>query len=171
MKLLMIGQVTVTVPKALQPIATPAMLAKGVAAVPLFSMSKAPEPPPPVPGLGSETATLIACVPIRFDVLAPAIRFPVIAIGLAIVPTAPAGPPDVVLPAWKRIPAPPGKFVILLLFSSACCTFATVLADPRSCTRIAEPLADAETVELVNVLFEMFMSLIVPAQLPISTPW
>jgi len=108
----------------------------------------------------------------RFELLAPAIAFPVMVIALAVfgVPAAPAGPPDVVLPAWKRMPAPPGKFAIVLFVSSAFVTTAAVVAEPRSPTRMAEPCEDAEAVELVNVLFEMFRSLIVPDQFPMSTP-
>src|SRR5262252_7661427 len=89
MWLLLMTHFAVTVPNALHAMATPAMFASGLIAVPLFSMSKLPSP-------CAVTDTLTAWVPMRFAELAPAMRLPVIvmmSVTLKGSPVCPRGPP------------------------------------------------------------------------------
>src|SRR5262245_1144115 len=100
-----------------------------------------------------------------------AMRLPVTEIGVPAVPNVTPGLlEDVPLPACTRMPAPEGKFVIVLLLIVAPLILPAALAVPRTPTRIADPSELAADVLLVKVFPLMSRLVIVPPNCWMSTP-
>src|SRR5262249_55737757 len=107
-----------------------------------------------------------------FVPLGPAIRLPVMVNGVAPVPRVLLGAPDEVpLPACTRMPAPDGKFAIVLLLIVAPLMVPGAEAVPRAPMRMALPSEFAPDVLLVRVLLLMSSEEIVPPNCWMSTPW
>src|SRR5262249_46654523 len=102
----------------------------------------------------------------------PAIRLPVMVSGVATVPSVLPGEDDEgPLPACTRMPAPDGKFVIVLLVIVAPLMLLAAVAVPLTPIRIALPSEFAPEVLLVSVLLLMSSAVIVPPNCWMSTPW
>src|SRR3954451_19034282 len=94
-------------------------------------------------------------------------------VALVGVPYMPTGPELFDVPLCRAMGTPPGKFVIVLLLSSARVTLATLDATPPTNSWMPEPNEFPPApvvVPLVSVLLEMFTSSSVPANCRIDTP-
>src|SRR5205823_10342682 len=114
------------------------------------------------------TLSEMALVPIRFKLLAPATRLPVIETrldGLPATPMLPAGPAALVLPPIAWMPAPLGKLLMMLFAIDAAVRLTTTAAVPRRLMLMPLPFKVAVDVELVIVLLEMLALAFVPLPL------
>src|SRR3977135_2699099 len=160
MTLLLMIAVPVELPSTDNEMTLPATFVIGLAMVPLPSILTFMRPTP-------LTLVWIALVPILFPELLPLIVFPVMSIWLAAslgMPKVPCAPPAVAFPPCMVMPAPLGKFEMMLLLIVASLTFAAPEPLPKATTRIPVPLEVAVEVVLVIVLPEIVRLLIVPAK-------